>query len=132
MQPIFCYYAAKRRFIDSKLQSLVQLSYGIDSFPKVLVEAMEKRDVTKRFLIPLLSFKYYVLVFFAPQTSADSHSSNTHAANTTLPMACAKCLIHLKELHVLIIFVHAVSALFLLKRRMSLLRRYTIPCFHIS
>ncbi|XXG78635.1 hypothetical protein AAC387_Pa08g2540 [Persea americana] len=38
---------AKRRFIDSKLQSLVQLSYGIDSFPKVLVEAMEKRDVTK-------------------------------------------------------------------------------------
>lgn len=55
MQPIFCHYAAKRRYIDSKLQSLVQLSYGIDSFPKVLLEAMEKKDVTKRFFISLSS-----------------------------------------------------------------------------
>ncbi|XP_073006721.1 DNA repair protein RAD50 isoform X1 [Typha latifolia] len=38
---------AKRRFLDSKLQSLIQISYDIDSFPEVLLEAMEKRDVQK-------------------------------------------------------------------------------------
>ncbi|KAJ6835732.1 DNA repair protein RAD50-like [Iris pallida] len=37
---------AKRRFVDSKLQSLIQLS-DIDSFPNVLHVAMEKRDVQK-------------------------------------------------------------------------------------
>ncbi|KAI3899423.1 hypothetical protein MKW92_038333 [Papaver armeniacum] len=37
---------AKKRFIDSKLQSLVQHSY-IDSFPQVLHEATQKRDVQK-------------------------------------------------------------------------------------
>ncbi|KAJ6837761.1 DNA repair protein RAD50-like [Iris pallida] len=37
---------AKRRFVDSKLQSLIQLS-DIDSFPNVLRVAMEKRDVQK-------------------------------------------------------------------------------------
>ncbi|KAJ1696950.1 hypothetical protein LUZ63_005462 [Rhynchospora breviuscula] len=38
---------AKRRFLDSKLRSLIQMATDIDSFPKVLVEAMEKRDVQK-------------------------------------------------------------------------------------
>ncbi|XP_077250252.1 DNA repair-recombination protein (RAD50) [Tasmannia lanceolata] len=38
---------AKRRFIDSKFQALVQLSFDVDSFPKVLVDVTEKRDVQK-------------------------------------------------------------------------------------
>lgn len=42
-------------------------------------------------------------------------------------MVCGKCLIHLKELPVLIIFALAVSVLSLLKRRMNLLRRL---CFY--
>nr|CAD1836552.1 unnamed protein product [Ananas comosus var. bracteatus] len=38
---------AKRRFLDSKLQSLIAASLDIDSFPKFLLDAMEKRDVQK-------------------------------------------------------------------------------------
>ncbi|XP_074570260.1 DNA repair protein RAD50 [Curcuma longa] len=38
---------AKRRFLDSKLQSLLQTPGDIDSFPNVLLESMEKRDVQK-------------------------------------------------------------------------------------
>ncbi|KAL5992100.1 hypothetical protein ACLOJK_013014 [Asimina triloba] len=38
---------AKRRFLDSKFQALVLLSFDIDSFPTVLSDAMEKRDVQK-------------------------------------------------------------------------------------
>ncbi|RZC68646.1 hypothetical protein C5167_031923 [Papaver somniferum] len=38
---------AKKRFVDSKLQSLVQQSYYIDSFPQALQEAMLKRDDKK-------------------------------------------------------------------------------------
>ncbi|KAI3850605.1 hypothetical protein MKX03_011424 [Papaver bracteatum] len=38
---------AKKRFVDSKLQSLVQQSYYIDSFPQALHEAMQKRDEKK-------------------------------------------------------------------------------------
>ncbi|XP_020690871.2 DNA repair protein RAD50 [Dendrobium catenatum] len=38
---------AKGRFLESKLHSMIQQSDIIDSFPKVLVEAMEKRDVQK-------------------------------------------------------------------------------------
>lgn len=39
---------AKRRFLDSKLQSISQTSAGIDMFPKVLQDAMNKRDELKR------------------------------------------------------------------------------------
>lgn len=38
---------ANRRFLDSKLQSLVPTSSDIDSFPKVLLQAMESRDMQK-------------------------------------------------------------------------------------
>ncbi|XP_068655363.1 DNA repair protein RAD50 isoform X2 [Aristolochia californica] len=38
---------AKRRFIDSKLQALAQISFEVESFPKVLLDAMEKRDAQK-------------------------------------------------------------------------------------
>ncbi|OVA03774.1 DNA repair protein Rad50 [Macleaya cordata] len=38
---------ARKKFIDSKLQSLVQQSFYIDSFREVLREATEKRDVQK-------------------------------------------------------------------------------------
>ncbi|KAG9446061.1 hypothetical protein H6P81_012189 [Aristolochia fimbriata] len=38
---------AKRRFIDSKLQALAQISFDIESFPKVLVDAMEKKNAQK-------------------------------------------------------------------------------------
>ncbi|KAK8943466.1 DNA repair protein RAD50 [Platanthera guangdongensis] len=38
---------AKGRFLESKLRTLIQQSDIIDSFPKVLLEAMEKRDVQK-------------------------------------------------------------------------------------
>jgi hypothetical protein len=39
--------AAKGRFLDSKLRSLIQTTADIEFFPKVLGEAMEKRDVQK-------------------------------------------------------------------------------------
>ncbi|XP_064938273.1 DNA repair protein RAD50-like isoform X1 [Musa acuminata AAA Group] len=38
---------AKRRFLDSKLQALIQAPADIGSFTKVLLEAMEKKDVQK-------------------------------------------------------------------------------------
>eukprot|EP01018_Ginkgo_biloba_P035575 Gb_12673 [translate_table: standard] len=38
---------ARRRFFDTKLQSLVQLPLDIDGFPQVLQEATEKRDIRK-------------------------------------------------------------------------------------
>ncbi|THU46585.1 hypothetical protein C4D60_Mb09t06480 [Musa balbisiana] len=38
---------AKRRFLDSKLQALIQPPADIGSFTKVLLEAMEKKDVQK-------------------------------------------------------------------------------------
>lgn len=38
---------AKRRFLESKLQSLIPASAGIDSFPKVILQAMESRDMQK-------------------------------------------------------------------------------------
>ncbi|XP_010274077.1 PREDICTED: DNA repair protein RAD50 [Nelumbo nucifera] len=38
---------AKKKFIDSKLQSLIKQSFDIDSFPQVFDEAKEKRDVKK-------------------------------------------------------------------------------------
>ncbi|XP_042426943.1 DNA repair protein RAD50-like [Zingiber officinale] len=38
---------AKRRFLVSKLQALLQTPGDIDSFPNVLLESMEKRDVQK-------------------------------------------------------------------------------------
>ncbi|KAL4192604.1 hypothetical protein AMTRI_Chr06g195080 [Amborella trichopoda] len=38
---------AKKRFFDSRLQSLIHLSCDLDSYPVVLQEAMEKRDVRK-------------------------------------------------------------------------------------
>ncbi|XP_038971803.1 DNA repair protein RAD50 [Phoenix dactylifera] len=38
---------AKRRFLESKFHSLILMSSEIESFPKVLLEAMEKRDVQK-------------------------------------------------------------------------------------
>lgn len=44
------FYVAKRRFLDSKLQALIQAPADIGSFTKVLLEAMEKKDVQKRFL----------------------------------------------------------------------------------
>ncbi|AQK52833.1 DNA repair protein RAD50 [Zea mays] len=39
---------AKRRFLDSKLQSILQISANVDMFPKVLQDAMNKRDEQKR------------------------------------------------------------------------------------
>ncbi|URE31784.1 Rad50 zinc hook motif [Musa troglodytarum] len=41
------YSIAKRRFLDSKLQALIQAPADIGSFTKVLLEAMEKKDVQK-------------------------------------------------------------------------------------
>ncbi|KAK1282080.1 DNA repair protein RAD50 [Acorus calamus] len=38
---------SRRRFIDSKLQSTDQVSFDPDSFPKLVLEALEKRDVQK-------------------------------------------------------------------------------------
>ncbi|KAF3323696.1 DNA repair protein RAD50 isoform X1 [Carex littledalei] len=38
---------AKRRFLDSKLRSLIQMETDLEIFPKVFGEAMEKRDVQK-------------------------------------------------------------------------------------
>jgi len=39
---------AKRRFLDSKLQSISQISADVDMFPKVLQDAKNKRDEQKR------------------------------------------------------------------------------------
>lgn len=50
----FCFNAAKRRYIESKLQALDQQSFTADSYPKVLDSAKEKRDVEKRFIFLLL------------------------------------------------------------------------------
>ncbi|XP_019707581.1 DNA repair protein RAD50 isoform X3 [Elaeis guineensis] len=38
---------AKRRFLESKFHSLILMSSDIESFPQVLLEALEKRDVQK-------------------------------------------------------------------------------------
>lgn len=45
-----CFNAAKRRYIESKLQALDQQSFTADYYPTVLDSAKEKRDVEKRYL----------------------------------------------------------------------------------
>jgi prefoldin subunit 5 len=42
---------SRKRFIESKLQSLDRQSLSIDSYLKVLETTKEKRDVQKRFLM---------------------------------------------------------------------------------
>jgi hypothetical protein len=44
----YFFFAARKRFIESKLQSLDPQFFGIDSYLKVLESAKEKRDVQKR------------------------------------------------------------------------------------
>lgn len=44
----YFFFAARKRFIEFKLQSLDQQCSGIDSYPKVLESSKEKRDVQKR------------------------------------------------------------------------------------
>lgn len=46
---------ARKRFIESKLQSLDKQTPSIDFYIKVLESAKEKRDVQKRF-VPIMKF----------------------------------------------------------------------------
>lgn len=57
---IYYFHAANRRFLDSKLQSLAPTSSDIDSFPKILLQAMESRDMQKR---SLWSFIMRIILF---------------------------------------------------------------------
>lgn len=46
--PFINFLTARKRFIESKLQSLDSQCSGIDSYLKVLESSKEKRDVQKR------------------------------------------------------------------------------------
>lgn len=61
-------HAAKRRFLDSKLQSLIAASLDIDSFPKFLLDAMEKRDVQKRLSLMFQPSCLQPVIFFENST----------------------------------------------------------------
>ncbi|PUZ75604.1 hypothetical protein GQ55_1G193800 [Panicum hallii var. hallii] len=62
---------AKRRFLDSKLQSISQISADVDMFPKVLQDAKNKRDEQKR----LESYANGMRQMFVPfeQVARDRH-----------------------------------------------------------
>ncbi|WVZ75334.1 hypothetical protein U9M48_023400 [Paspalum notatum var. saurae] len=62
---------AKRRFLELKLQSISQTSADIDMFPKVLQDAMNKRDEQKR----KVSYANGMREMFGPfeQVARDSH-----------------------------------------------------------
>lgn len=70
------------------------------------------------------SFVVYILaVTYINMVGADTLSGVLPVENTTLQMVCDRCLILSKELLVPIIFVLAVNALSLQKRKTSLLKR---------
>lgn len=46
---LYIIYAARKRYIESKLQALKQESFTIDAYPRLLDSAKDKRDNHKRF-----------------------------------------------------------------------------------
>jgi hypothetical protein len=59
---MYChFYAAKRRFLDSKLQSISEICADTEMFPQVRQDAMKKRDEVKRLISYIILLKLFSL-----------------------------------------------------------------------